>query len=111
MTLLDWFNAFVLTQLVEVPIYLAFARQLPAGRRIAYAFGASAITHPIVWLIVLFAPGPFWLLIILAELWAFGGEMAWGIFWKVRRFVLASFVANSASILVGMATRAAFGWP
>ncbi|MFT5465890.1 MAG: hypothetical protein ACI8UO_000986 [Verrucomicrobiales bacterium] len=109
--IVDWFNALLLTQLVEVPIYLVFARRLPIGKRITYAFCASLITHPIVWLIVLFGPGPFWFLIIIAELWAFGGEAAFGIFLKTKRPLLASFTANVASILVGLATREYFNWP
>jgi hypothetical protein len=51
--------AFAVTQLVEVPIYLralrgdargAGARSL--GVRMVIAFGASAITHPIVWFVM-----------------------------------------------------------
>ncbi len=44
-TLTPWLAAFTLTQAIEMPIYLA----KPLRRRVAVAFGASALTHPIVW--------------------------------------------------------------
>lgn len=60
-----WLWAFLFTQAVEVPIYIAALRRAarrgagaPAAGRIAVAAaGASAITHPILWFLLI----PAWL--------------------------------------------------
>src|SRR5689334_18085550 len=56
-----WLSGFAFTQIVEVPIYVAAMRRTPSDdhpllRRlpvqIALAFGASLVTHPIVWFVI-----------------------------------------------------------
>jgi hypothetical protein len=49
---MSWWTAFALTQVLEVPIWLAGLRGTPLGPgwRLAVAFGASALTHPILFL-------------------------------------------------------------
>lgn len=106
-----WLRAFVLTQVVEVPIY-----RLAAAARLPYALAASALTHPFVWF---FFP---WLaerlawswgtMAVAAELFAWLVEAAWlGLAARVRwpRALFASLVANGASAGVGLALRALWG--
>jgi RsiW-degrading membrane proteinase PrsW (M82 family) len=50
-TLSGWALAFLLTQAVEIPIYLRAQRGERLSRALAIAFGASAITHPVVWFV------------------------------------------------------------
>lgn len=124
-----WFAlAFALTQLVEVPIYTAALRAArpgaPARRRrvrIAIAFGASALTHPLVWYLfplvatslltflasrhLVFSPGARTMFYgALAEGFAILAEAAYLRAFGARRPLSWSFAANTASVLVGTAT-------
>ncbi len=105
--ILRWGVAFAVTQLVEVPIYLR------AQRRFGVAFGASAITHPMVWFVVpaLWRGGSYLGMIIVAEAFAVLTEALW-----LRRFGVChalawSLFANAASVAIGLSLRAATGWP
>ena len=105
MSVNDWSGAFLITQLIEVPIYLRAARSLPMLKRAAYAFGASAITHPIIWFCLPWETAPYATLLILAECFAIGSEGLWGCCWRVPRPWTASLAANTASLIVGMIIR------
>jgi hypothetical protein len=103
-----WLVAFVFTQLVEVPIYTVALRARPLA-----AFGASAVTHPIVWFVIFpFVPLPYLGLVVLAESFAVVAE---AIYFRVllgRRGVwLWSLVANAASFGTGLLSRWLFGVP
>jgi hypothetical protein len=104
-----WLLAFLFTQLVEVPIYV---RTLNCS--IPVAFGASAITHPLVWF-GFFSPwidADYWSRVIAAELFAWLVEAAYFTFLFHKRHALRwAFVANSASVSVGFLSRALFGSP
>ena len=123
--------AFAITQIVEVPIYIAAlgasrgrtmrspARSLPA--RAAIAFGASAITHPVVWLVMpalsmwvysaLFGrvferadPGVVARTLfygVVAETFAVACEALYLRAFGVRRALLWATAANAASVIVG----------
>lgn len=106
--LTPWLVAFVFTQLVEVPIYAVALRT-----RIVTAFGASAITHPIVWFVIFpFVPLPYLGLIVLAESFAVVVEAIYfGWLVRRRRAWLWSLVANAASFGTGMLSRWLFGVP
>ena len=65
------------------------------------SFGGSFLT----------APGPYWIRITVAELFAFAIEGAFGALLGVRHPWLASLVANILSIVIGVLTRELFGWP
>lgn len=108
MSLNDWLGAFLLTQAIEVPIYLAFAPSLPWPRRLLYAFGASTITHPILWFCLPWASAPYVLLLVVAELSVVIVEIVWGRWLGVRRAVSASCVANMISLAVGLVVREMF---
>ncbi len=98
-----WLGAFVLTQLVEVPILAAWLRGRPWGSRLALAFGASAITHPILWLVLrpLLAPTSFVAYVVVGELFATLAEAYYLHRLGVEHALLASVTANGASWTTG----------
>ena len=109
-----WFQAFVFTQLVEVPIYRRFF-----GASIPLAFGASAITHPIVWLVFLYggrlAGFSFVARAVSAELFAWLVEAAY--FARLARpkpgaarALVGSLLANGVSLALGFLAQRLFGW-
>lgn len=119
-----WLSAFLLTQLVEVPIYtVALARcggrrpvllsdPVFTPRRVALAFGASLITHPVVFFVF---PrvwgGGWWHQVAAAEAFAVAFEAAYLTVLGVRRSVWWALAANAASLGVGQLTRGLWGWP
>ena len=133
-----WLWAFLLTQSVEVPIYLrallsrddperAFERWLPA---LLVAFAASAITHPIVWFVIpplwdwlylaLLAPHPslwmtpttrYWVMVVIAESFAISGEALYFRLLRKKKTWRWSFAANMASVTLGLLSREIFGFP
>src|SRR5688572_7812729 len=124
--MLDWFGAFVFTQLFECPIYLDGLRRHPASlpRRAAVAFGASALTHPIVWFVIprfVYAvlcdperhePRTCWIvMLVIAESFAFVAEALYLRAFGMRRPWLYAFAANATSFTLGLVYRELFGWP
>lgn len=131
----SWALAFVFTQLVEAPLYLWGQRRDGPARaawaRLAIALGASAITHPWLWF---YAPRA-WVALYLAaverapslriaspaarfvayallfESLVVIVEALYLRAWGVRRAWRWSLLANAASVLLGLASRAAFGAP
>jgi hypothetical protein len=130
-----WIYAFVLTQAIEIPIYLyAFRRQgspRSLWRRALIAFGASAMTHPVVWFVLpaLWRAGEAWMaprgvrfddpesfLRRAAydgwlEGFAFAAEAVYLRAFGLRRAVGWSLVANMASAGIGYVSWALSGWP
>jgi hypothetical protein len=103
-----WALAFVFTQMVEVPIY---ATGLRVG--LLPAFGASAITHPLLWFVIfpLLSVSYLWK-IALGESFALIVEAAYfAVLFRRRRALLWSALANGASFGVGMLSRWLFGMP
>jgi hypothetical protein len=103
-----WAIAFLFTQMVEVPIYAV-------GLRVGLfpAFGASAITHPVLWFVIFpyLHVSYFWL-IVIGESFAFLVEAAYFAFvFRRRRALLWSALANAASFSAGMLSRRLFGVP
>ncbi len=107
-----WFTAYLLTQAVEIPIYLAATRGKPWRARLAIAAAASTLTHPMVWFVI---PSLGWpnyeAYFVGAESFAFAVEalLLWSL--AVRRPLLWSLAANAGSVVVGLILRAIFGWP
>ena len=103
-----WLIAFVFTQMVEVPVY---SRGLRVG--VLPAFGASAITHPILWFVIFpYLPLHYLWLIVVGETFAFLAEAAYFAFiFRRQRALLWSALANGASFGVGMLSRYLFGAP
>lgn len=114
--LLPWLLAFAFTQLVEVPIY----RRALDGRFLV-AFGASALTHPVVWFVFpwLFyrsapldgSPALYWTMVAAAETFAVGVEAVWLAAFGLRRALLWSLLANASSLGLGLLSRWLFGYP
>ncbi|MCC6551948.1 MAG: hypothetical protein IT372_02855 [Polyangiaceae bacterium] len=103
-----WLSAFLFTQVVEVPIYRGLA-----GTGWLPAFGASALTHPIVWFVIpsLWRDN-YWGMVALAETFAVVAEAIYlGVGFGVKHPLRWSLLANAASAGLGLASRAAFGWP
>ncbi len=106
-----WFCAFMLTQVVECPIYVYLTRIL--RRR---AFLLSAITHPCVWFVIPplcdGAGLSYTQMVWVAELFAWSTEAALLVWFRVRwrRALVVSLVANGASVAVGMLERETLGW-
>jgi hypothetical protein len=108
-----WLSAFFFTQCVETPIYAKLAKTgwLPA-------FGASALTHPVVWFVI---PalwrrwnlgGGYWGMVAVAEGFAIVAEALYlGLGFKLKRAFAWSLLANAASAGFGLLSRWAFGWP
>jgi hypothetical protein len=102
-----WLARFLFTQLIEVPIYTYALR----GRSLV-AFGASAITHPVVFFVFpRLWPGGYWSMIVAAEIFAFVVE---GFYLRragLRRAFLWSLVSNGASYSLARLSAQTFGWP
>ncbi len=133
--MLRWLIAFAFTQLVEVPVYARaiegqrVARSLPAAS--AIAFGASLITHPVVWFVIpswwadlylrvidrapwATIPSPmarYVAMAVVAETFAVLVEAAYLRAWRLRRALWWALAANALSLSLGLASRALFGLP
>ncbi|AKT37455.1 hypothetical protein [Chondromyces crocatus] len=103
-----WLSAFLFTQCVEMPIYARCARTGWGP-----AFGASALTHPIVWFVMPeLLPGNYWVMVAVAEAFAVVAEAVYLRFgFRLERALLWSLLANGASFSIGLLSRHAFGWP
>lgn len=102
-----WLARFLFTQLVEVPIYTGALR----GRALV-AFGASALTHPVVFFVFpLVWPGGGWPMLIAAESFAVLFEAAYLHRFGLRRALAWSLVANGASFTLTFVSARNFGWP
>ena len=104
----DWFRAFLLTVVVEVPVatYLLRRADPQLWRTAALVFFANLASHPLVWYVwtqvFLVGTTPF---VVAAEAWAVAIEAVFyfvafrGI--GVGRAVVVSVVANAASFVIG----------
>jgi hypothetical protein len=105
--ILRWATAFLFTQVVEIPIYRA-----GLGASFWRAFGASAITHPLVWLLVVESGwgAPWGVRSAVGETFAIVVEGVWfGVAFGMRRGFLWSLAANAASFLLALLAFALFG--
>ena len=105
-----WLSAFLITQLIECPIYV---RALTGQRfRWVIAFGASSISHPLIFLVVPLFWGGDWLgYLIFAEGIAVFMETLWLQWWKVQRPLFWALLANGCSLATGLGLRWFLGWP
>ena len=101
MTFQNWLIAFCLTQLFEMPIYFLVFRRESWPKRFLYSFGASAITHPLVWGAFLWHDLPHEVNFVMAETFAISAEAVYLQFLGIRRALYWSLVANLTSILLG----------
>lgn len=101
--MIAWLSAFLLTQALEVPIYLRVSR-------LRVAFAASAFTHPVVWFVFPLLPLGYVPMVACAEVFAVVVEALWLRWHGVHRALLWSFLANAFSASMGLALRAMTGW-
>jgi hypothetical protein len=110
---LEWFNAFVWTCAIEIPIAMLFlGRHLKTPARAAgVGLLLQVCTHPVLWYVVPYVP-PYWRWVTLAELGVFTVEaliaaafLRPSLPWR-RALTLgfvSSFVANVVSTMAGLA--------
>lgn len=103
-----WAAAFAVTQAVEMPVYVFGALRSNASRlqRWGLAFGASALTHPIVWFVLPPLFGNWLVYVIVAETFAVLAEGMFLFLVGGRRPWLFAVAANAASVVTGEAARA-----
>ncbi|MFK7990686.1 MAG: hypothetical protein AB8I08_31980 [Sandaracinaceae bacterium] len=109
-----WVSAFLLTQVIELVVHAhAPGLVLPLRGRLAVGFGASAITHPMVWFVIppvvsalmnADRDTEWWTAIAVAETFAFTAEALWLWMFGVRakHALFTSLVANGASFGMGL---------
>lgn len=104
----EWLLAFALTQAIEMPIY-CFALRPPW--RAPKAFGASAITHPVIWFVIAPLMARHYLpMVVCAEIFAVGVEALYLRLLKVRSPLTWSLVGNGASFAAGALFYFLRGW-
>ncbi len=100
-----WAVAFLITQAIEVPLYLRVTT-------FRVAVLASTFTHPIVWFVFpMVWPRGYTSMVVAAEVFAWGIEALWLKSLGVHRAMLWSFIANGASFCVGLGLRRLFHYP
>lgn len=103
---MSWWAAFALTQAIEVPIYVLGTRNaaLPLPWRIAVGFGASALTHPVVWFVLraLEAPLGFAAYFAVAETFAVLAEALYLRAFALPRPLWLAAIANGTSAGAGL---------
>ena len=101
-----WLVYFLVTQIIEVPIH-----SWPLRGNVVVAFGASALTHPILWFVIVPALGgvPWLWTAVLGETFAVVVEALWLRAFRVRRAFLWSLLANGASFTLGLLAQR-IGW-
>jgi hypothetical protein len=102
-----WPLAFALTQLFELPVVLLGTPtwEDPLPRRLAVGFGASALTHPVLWFVLhplLLGPLGYAGFFLLAESVVVLTEGAYFRAFGVPRPFLVSLAANAFSAGLGL---------
>lgn len=104
-----WFQVFLLTLIIEVPVFVLFVRKIVPLRRALLAGAAgTAFTHPLLWIVwyLRIFEGHYWWYFWSGELFAAVVESL--TFYAIarpvsfRRAVFASFTANAVSAALGM---------
>jgi hypothetical protein len=107
--------AFVITQVVEIPVYERALRLSAPGRerslwlRLAIAAAASTITHPVVWFVIPRLE-PWALYAVVAETFAVAAETLWLRWFGVERAFWWALLANALSVGIGVLVRNTVGW-
>jgi hypothetical protein len=105
-----WFNAFVLTQLVEIPIYFwACARVKKRNWRFLISALPTTITHPLLWAMFPILRAHFFeyaMTVVVLEIWVTLVEAQILRWFQIPKALQWSLLANAASVLIGLALRA-----
>lgn len=104
---MTWVQAFLITQALEVPVYLLGTRgsRLSWPLRVGVALGASALTHPAVWFVLppLLEPRlGWWGFFAVAESFAVLAEWGYLRAFDVERPLGLSAAANGVSLTFGL---------
>ena len=104
---MSWIGAFLLTQAIELPIYALGTRgtTLSVPWRLAVGFGASAVTHPVVWFVLralLERRLGFVVFFLAAETFAVVTEALYLRAFGVPRPWRLSLAANATSASIGL---------
>lgn len=103
----DWLWAFAFTQLIEMPVYVRRIGCSPLR-----AFGASALTHPLIWFVFPYLHMGYIWAVVLMELFAWLGEASYFARpYGVRRSLGTALLANASSCLLGSLSRWLVGVP
>ncbi|HET6515216.1 MAG TPA: hypothetical protein VFG09_08650, partial [Thermodesulfovibrionales bacterium] len=98
----------------EVPLYTYALNEVNFSRskRVAVAFGASTITHPIVWFVFpALIPDSYVKMVIACETFAVMVEAAYMRIFGLRRYFSWSLLANALSFCLSILSRNVIGWP
>lgn len=98
---MTWLTAFLITEAVEAPVYLALGRKVEPLRRWLVALGASALTHPVLWFAFPWDRGSWWWSFIVGETLVVLVEGGLARLAGFPRPWLVALVANLASIAAG----------
>ena len=102
-----WLWAFAFTQLIEVPVYMRLLACRPVR-----AFGATALTHPLIWYAFPHLRLEYVWAVALVALFAWLGETLYFVRpYGLRRALWASLLANAASCALGFVSRGVLGVP
>ncbi len=106
----SWLAAFVLTQVLEIPVWMWAGRKVfsSKGRNFLCAFGASAITHPVLWFAFPWGSGDYYLVLIVGETFVFVVEALWAKWWGLAHPWGISALANGFSLGIGLLVQQIF---
>ena len=108
----QWLQAFLLTEMIEVPIYSLALQSFGWPVRLVGAFGASLLTHPLVWWsITSFGSEHYWAMIAISEAGAVVAEWFYLRLLGVPRAFNWSLIANGSSYTLGLICQILFGLP
>ena len=105
---MTWIVAFSLTQMIEITVGLLIWRKEKGSlsRKIGILFGASALTHPLVWFVFPKMSAEWGLTypeyLLMAEAYAYCVEAFYYFSLRISRPILLSTVTNSCSFLTGL---------
>ena len=105
---MTWIVAFTLTQMIEITVGLLLWRDQKVSliRKIGILFGASLLTHPLVWFVFPDMSAEWGLsyteYLLMAETYAYGLEAFYYFSLRVSRPIMLSTVTNSFSFLTGV---------
>lgn len=98
---MTWLTAYLVTQAIEVPIYLDAGQRLGIWRRWLFAIGASSVTHPVVWYAFPWETAPWGWCFVGAESFAVVVEGGLGRWAGLERPWFRALVANTLSVILG----------
>ena len=103
---MTWFQAFVLTQAIELTTGLMLNKKEPRGRLALLIFTATSLTHPILWFVIhrlcLEYQLSYTQFLILGESYVVLIEAALYSIFKVHHAIRFALILNCSSFFVGL---------